>query len=111
MGFETKCRSLPCRFRWSRTALPMCWRCLAASAALTISDIPFNGPIGAVRVCRVEGEFVVNPSLEQIAASDFEMVLAGTSDKAMTIELEAKEVSEDVVVAAMDVAYPVDTAI
>ncbi|MDO8683709.1 MAG: polyribonucleotide nucleotidyltransferase [Armatimonadota bacterium] len=77
---------------------------LGASAALTISNIPFNGPIGAVRVCRVEGEFFVNPTLEQIAASDFEMVLAATDDKAMTIEVEAKQVGDDVVLAATEVA-------
>ncbi|MDO8588382.1 MAG: polyribonucleotide nucleotidyltransferase [Armatimonadota bacterium] len=80
---------------------------LAASAALTVSDIPFQGPIGAVRVCRIEGEFVINPSLEQIGVSDFEMMLAATKDRVMTIEVEAKQVSEDVVAAAMDFAFPV----
>ena len=77
----------------------------AASVALTISDIPFNGPLGAARVCRVEGELIVNPSLEQIEASDFELVLAGTKDKVMTIELEASEVGEDVVLAATELAF------
>jgi polyribonucleotide nucleotidyltransferase len=77
---------------------------LAASAALAISDIPWDGPIGCVRVCRVNGEFVVNPSLDQIKESDMELIVAGVKDKVMEIELEASEVSEDVLVAATDVA-------
>ena len=80
---------------------------LGASAALTISDIPFGGPIGAVRVCRVEGEFIANPSLEQMVESDLEVFLAGTADRLMTIEVEGKEVPEDDVVAAMEFGLPV----
>jgi polyribonucleotide nucleotidyltransferase len=77
---------------------------LAASAALAISDIPWGGPIGSVRVCRVDGEFVVNPSLEQIAASDMELSVSGMKGKVMEIELEASEVSEDVLMTAVDIA-------
>lgn len=80
---------------------------VAASAALTISDIPWNGPIGNVRVCRVNGEFVVNPSLDQMAEADMELIIAGTSGKVMEIELEAKEITEDDLMAAIDVAQPV----
>src|SRR5450759_896362 len=69
---------------------------LAASAALAISEIPWNGPIGCVRVCRVEGEFVVNPSLDQIKESDMELTVAGLKGKVLEIELEANEVGEDV---------------
>lgn len=76
----------------------------AASAALAISDIPWNGPIGCVRVCRVEGEFVVNPSFEQIQQSDMELVVAGRDGKVMEIELEADQVSEQDLAQALDIA-------
>ncbi len=76
----------------------------AASAALAISDIPWNGPLGCVRVCRVNGEFVVNPSLEQIHESDMELIVAGTEGTVLEIELEAKEVSEADLAEAMKVA-------
>lgn len=77
---------------------------LASSAALAISNIPWAGPIGCVRVCRVEGEFIVNPSLDQIKESDMEFTVAGTKGKVLEIELEASEVPEDVLMAALDVA-------
>lgn len=75
---------------------------VAASAALSISEIPFNGPIGAVRVSRTDGSFVINPSWEQIEAGDVNVVVAGTRDGVMTVEAEAKEVDESVVIAAID---------
>ncbi|MGQ9797878.1 MAG: polyribonucleotide nucleotidyltransferase [Ignavibacterium sp.] len=65
-----------------------------ASAALTISDIPFNGPIGEVRVGRIDGKFVINPTHQQLEVSDIEIVVAGTGDSIMMVEGEAKEVSE-----------------
>lgn len=77
----------------------------AASAALAISDIPWNGPIGAVRVCRVDGRLVVNPSLDEIRESDIELIVAGMNGRTMEIELEADEAVEDDLMAAMDVAH------
>ncbi|MDD2557027.1 MAG: polyribonucleotide nucleotidyltransferase [Desulfuromonadaceae bacterium] len=68
---------------------------LAASASVTVSDIPFAGPIAAVRVGRVEGEFIANPTLEQIALSDIEIVVAGSREAIMMVEGEANLVSED----------------
>ncbi len=65
-----------------------------ASAALMISDIPFNGPISEVRVGRINGEFVVNPTHQQLKESDIELVVAGTADSIMMVEGESKEVSE-----------------
>ena len=65
-----------------------------ASAALTISDIPFDGPMGEVRVGRVDGQFVINPTHQQLEVSDIELVVAGTGDSIMMVEGEAKEVSE-----------------
>jgi len=66
----------------------------AASAALTISDIPFNGPMAEVRIGRVSGEWVVYPTQEQLKLSDVELVVAGTADSIMMVEGESKEVSE-----------------
>uniref|UniRef100_A0A832CY36 Polyribonucleotide nucleotidyltransferase n=1 Tax=Ignavibacterium album TaxID=591197 RepID=A0A832CY36_9BACT len=65
-----------------------------ASAALTISDIPFDGPMGEVRVGRIDGKFVINPTHQQLELSDMELVVAGTGDSIMMVEGEAKEVSE-----------------
>ena len=66
----------------------------AASAALVVSDIPFDGPMGEVRVGRVNGEWIVNPTHEQVKLSDIELVVAGTADSIMMVEGESKEVSE-----------------
>lgn len=77
---------------------------LAASSALAISDIPWAGPIGCVRVCRIDGEYVVNPSLDQIKEADLELTVAGLKDKVLEIEAEASEVGEDALVEATDVA-------
>jgi polyribonucleotide nucleotidyltransferase len=68
---------------------------VGASAALTISDIPFLGPIGEVRVGRVNGEFICNPTLKQIAESDLELVVGGTADSILMVEGESKEISEE----------------
>ncbi len=65
-----------------------------ASAALLISDIPFNGPISEIRVGRINGEFVANPTHQQLKQSDLELVVAGTADSIMMVEGESKEVGE-----------------
>ena len=66
---------------------------IASSATVHISDIPFGGPIAGVRVCQVNGELVVNPSYEQIAASTMEIVVAGTNEGITMVEGGAAEVS------------------
>ncbi len=68
---------------------------LGASAALTISDIPFDGPIGALRVGRVDGEFVANPSQAEMKKSDIDLVYAGKEGKAIMIEGSSDEIGED----------------
>ncbi len=78
---------------------------IGASIALTISDIPFEGPIAEVRVGRVNGEYVVNPTVLQLEESDMELVVAGTADSIMMVEGEAKEVSEDDLLNALDFAH------
>lgn len=72
-----------------------------ASAALTISDIPFNGPIGAVIVGLVDGEFVINPTVSQAERSRMHLTVAGTKEAIMMVEAGAKEVPEDVMLEAI----------
>lgn len=78
---------------------------LAASAALAVSDIPFNGPISEVRVARINGEFVVNPTITQLETADMDVIVAATMDNIMMVEGEMKEVSEDDLLNAMKVAH------
>jgi polyribonucleotide nucleotidyltransferase len=78
---------------------------VGASAALALSDIPFDGPIGAVRVGRaLDGEFILNPTYQQIEESDLDLVVAGTKEAITMVEAGANEVPEDVVVEALQVA-------
>ena len=78
---------------------------LAASAALAVSDIPFNGPISEVRVARINGEFVVNPTFAQLESADMDIMVAATYDNIMMVEGEMKEVSENDLLEAMKVAH------
>lgn len=78
---------------------------LAASAALAVSDIPFNGPISEVRVARVDGEFVINPTFEQIERADMELMVGATYENIMMVEGEMKEVSEADLLAALKAAH------
>ncbi|MDP2302238.1 MAG: polyribonucleotide nucleotidyltransferase [Ignavibacteria bacterium] len=78
---------------------------IGASAALAISDIPFDGPIAQVRVGRINGELILNPTHLQLGESDIELVVAGTADSIMMVEGEAKEVGEDVMLAALKFAH------
>ncbi len=73
----------------------------AASAALMISDIPWGGPVGAVRVGRVNGEYIVNPTYNQIDESDLDLRIAGTSDAILMVECGSNEVDEETMVAAL----------
>ena len=78
---------------------------VGSSAALALSDIPFDGPIGAVRVGRaLDGEFILNPTYQQIEESDLDLVVAGTKEAITMVEAGANEVPEDVVVEALQVA-------
>jgi polyribonucleotide nucleotidyltransferase len=77
---------------------------IGASAALWISDIPFQGPIGAVRIGLIESEFIVNPSPEELENSELDLIIAGTKDSIIMMEGEAKEVSEENVLKAIGIA-------
>ncbi len=78
---------------------------VAASASLALSDAPFEGPIGAVRVGRVGGRYIINPTYEQVEASEFDMVLAGHPDGVNMIEVGAQETPEDVVLKGIRAGY------
>ena len=78
---------------------------VAASAALTLSGVPFMGPIAAARVGYVNGEYILNPTDEQVAEGDLDLVVAGTHDAVMMVESEAKELSEDVMLGAVMFAH------
>ncbi len=77
----------------------------AASAALAVSDIPFNGPISEVRVARVDGEFVINPTFAQLERADMDLMVGATIDNIMMVEGEMKEVSELDLLEAMKAAH------
>ena len=77
----------------------------AASAALMISDIPWNGPIGAVRIGRINSEFIINPTFAEIDASDLDLRIAGTREAISMVECGANEVPEDVIVAALEFGH------
>ena len=77
---------------------------IASSAAVHISDIPFNGPVAGVRVGYINGEYILNPTYEQIEKGDMEIVVAGTADGFTMVEGGANEVSEDVMLGALEKA-------
>src|SRR5919206_230587 len=74
---------------------------VASSAALTLSGAPFMGPIGAARVGFINNEFVLNPTLDEMAESQLDLVVAGTGEAVLMVESEAKELSEDVMLGAV----------
>ena len=78
---------------------------LAASAAIAVSDIPFNGPISEVRVARIDGKFVINPTFEQLEKADMELMVGATYDNIMMVEGEMNEVSEAELLAALKAAH------
>ncbi|MDZ7588051.1 MAG: polyribonucleotide nucleotidyltransferase [Parasphingorhabdus sp.] len=78
---------------------------VAASAALTISGVPFMGPIGGARVGYVDGEYVLNPTAEQVKEGDLDLVVAGTGGAVMMVESEAKELSEEIMLGAVMFAH------
>ena len=78
---------------------------LAASAALAVSDIPFGGPISEVRVARINGEYVINPTFSQMPDADLDIMVGGTIDNILMVEGEMKEVSEEVMLGAIKFAH------
>ncbi len=74
---------------------------IGASAALTISGVPFDGPMGAARVGFIDGEYILNPSFEELKGSYLDMVVAGTDEAVLMVESEAKELNEDLMLGAV----------
>lgn len=87
------------------SALPDALAAFAASAALSVSDIPFHGPISEVRVARIDGKFVVNPTMADKARADIDLMVAASIDNILMVEGEMKEASEDDMIEALRVAH------
>lgn len=85
--------------------MPDCYAALAASAALAVSDIPFNGPISEVRVAKINGEFVVNPHRKELPAAELDIIIAATMDNVMMVEGEAKECQEADLITAIKIGH------
>src|SRR5580698_2792106 len=85
--------------------MPDCLAGLAASAALSVSDIPFNGPISEVRVAKVDGKLIINPTLSQLANASLEFIVAGSEFDINMVEGESKEIQEDELVEAIKFAH------
>jgi len=88
-----------------KNILPDALACLAASSALTVSDIPFLGPISEVRVGRINGQFLINPTISEMAGSDMDIMVAASIDNIVMVEGEMKEVSEADMLEALKFAH------
>ncbi|HLT08158.1 MAG TPA: polyribonucleotide nucleotidyltransferase [Cyclobacteriaceae bacterium] len=87
------------------SVLPDCLAGLAASAALAVSDIPFNGPISEVRVAKIDGAYKINPTPKQLEGATMELIVAGSKEFILMVEGEGSEVSEDEMVEAIQFAH------
>lgn len=85
--------------------LPDALACFAASAAICVSDIPFDGPTSEVRVARINGDWKINPNLEELNTADIDLIVAGTMDSVTMVEGSMEEVQENEMIAAIEVAH------
>lgn len=85
--------------------MPDCYAALAASAALAVSDIPFDGPISEVRVAKINGSYVINPERDQLANADLDLIVAATLKDVMMVEGEANECQESEIIEAIKIAH------
>lgn len=92
-------------FSGEREEMPDALAGLAASAALSVSNIPFGGPISEVRVARIDGKFVINPKYSDLQRADLELMVGATYENILMVEGEMNEVSEDVMIEAIRVAH------
>lgn len=90
---------------WDPEVKPDALAGLAASAAIAVSDIPFNGPMSEVRVARINGEFIINPSPAQMEESDIDMMVGATADSVVMVEGEMDEISEQEMLGAIQAAH------
>ena len=88
-----------------KNVMPDALACLAISAAITISDIPFNGPVSEVRVSKLDGKLIVNPTVEEMSKSSLDMIVAANAKDIMMVEGEMKEISEAEMLEAIKFAH------
>ena len=100
-GFKNEVQVISTVLSVDQDCSPELTAMLASSLAVSISKIPFNGPIAGVKVGRVDGEFIVNPTPEELEKSDLDLTVAGTKDAINMVEAGAKQVSEDVMLDAL----------
>lgn len=103
-GYRNDVQVIATVLSYDQKNMPDILAMIGASTALWISDIPFQGPIGAVRVGLVENEFIVNPGPQELENSELNLIIAGTKDSIIMMEGEAKEVSEEIILKAIDIA-------
>lgn len=103
-GYRNDVQVIATVLSYDQKNLPNILAMIGASTALWISDIPFQGPIGAVRVGLVENEFIVNPGPQELENSELNLIIAGTKDSIIMMEGEAKEVSEEIILKAIGIA-------
>jgi len=106
-GFKKEIQIVPTTVSADQINPPDVIAIVAASAAVTVSDIPFNGPIGAVRVSYTQGEYLINPTFDKIESSDLDIVVAGTEEGITMVEGGAKEIPEEVLLKAIEISHPV----
>ena len=104
-GFKNEVQIISTVLSVDQDCSPELTAMLASSLAVSISKIPFNGPIAGVKVGRVNGEFVINPTPEELEVSDLDLTVAGTKDAINMVESSAKEVPEDVMLEALMVGH------
>ena len=110
-GFRNEVQVIATTLSADRENQPDTLITIGASAALMISDIPFNGPVSTVRVARLDGEFIINPTFEEAEQGDLDIIVAGTKDAVVMIEAGAKQAPEDVILAAVEAAQEANRAI
>ena len=103
-GYKNDVQVIATVLSYDQKNLPDMLAMIGASTALWISDIPFQGPIGGVRIGLVENEFIVNPGPEELENTELNLIIAGTKDSIIMMEGEAKEVSEEIILKAIGIA-------
>lgn len=103
-GYRNDVQVIATVLSYDQNNMPDILAMIGASTALWISDIPFQGPIGAVRIGLVENEFIVNPGPQELENSELNLIIAGTKDSIIMMEGEAKEVSEEIILKAIGIA-------
>jgi len=104
-NFHAETQVLVTLISGDRNNFPDALACLAASSALAVSTIPFNGPISEVRVGRVDGKMLINPTVQQMEHSDIDMIVAASMENIMMVEGEMKEISEQEMIDALNTAH------